>query len=239
MYGVFGFLSAALSEPKSKPPPKIPDGKVCLSLLGTWDGDRGESWNAQTSTLLQVLVSIQSLILVPQPWFNEVGCDRLPMTVPCQSRWGCCCCCYCLGCDTCSTRFAFLRALGAGLCVPSLPLVFHGQRSGDRHPCLATTFAFLVHLVTSSHHRRPSSSLSLSSPNRPSRALRWDRQPGYERQLGKPLSLYPRLLCHTLCRYTGLSPSAVAWPRVFEVGVGISALLLLWLFCPWINRHVT
>lgn len=48
------------------------DGKVCLSLLGTWDGDRGESWNAQTSTLLQVLVSIQSLILVPQPFFNEV-----------------------------------------------------------------------------------------------------------------------------------------------------------------------
>ena len=48
------------------------DGKVCLSLLGTWDGDRGESWNSQTSTLLQVLVSIQSLILVPEPFFNEV-----------------------------------------------------------------------------------------------------------------------------------------------------------------------
>eukprot|EP00903_Cladosiphon_okamuranus_P005775 g5723.t1 len=52
------------------------DGKVCLSLLGTWDGDRGESWNAQTSTLLQVLVSVQSLILVPQPWFNEPGYER-------------------------------------------------------------------------------------------------------------------------------------------------------------------
>lgn len=48
------------------------DGKVCLSLLGTWDGDRGESWNMCTSTLLQVLVSIQSLILVPEPFFNEV-----------------------------------------------------------------------------------------------------------------------------------------------------------------------
>lgn len=49
------------------------DGKVCLSLLGTWDGDKGESWNSQTSTLLQVLVSIQSLILVPEPFFNEVS----------------------------------------------------------------------------------------------------------------------------------------------------------------------
>ena len=29
-------------------------GKVCLSLLGTWSGDAGESWNAKTSTLLQV-----------------------------------------------------------------------------------------------------------------------------------------------------------------------------------------
>ena len=48
------------------------DGKVCLSLLGTWYGESGESWNSQTSTLLQVLVSIQSLILVPEPFFNEV-----------------------------------------------------------------------------------------------------------------------------------------------------------------------
>lgn len=53
------------------------DGKVCLSLLGTWDGDRGENWNASTSTLLQVLVSIQSLILVPEPFFNEVTEERV------------------------------------------------------------------------------------------------------------------------------------------------------------------
>ena len=46
------------------------DGKVCLSLLGTWTGP---SWNAATSTLLQVLVSIQALILVPDPYFNEPG----------------------------------------------------------------------------------------------------------------------------------------------------------------------
>lgn len=51
-------------------------GKVCLSLLGTWSGQDGESWNKSTSTFLQVLVSIQSLILVEQPYFNEPGWER-------------------------------------------------------------------------------------------------------------------------------------------------------------------
>lgn len=51
-------------------------GKVCLSLLGTWSGAEGETWNKDTSTLLQVLVSIQSLILVPHPYFNEPGYER-------------------------------------------------------------------------------------------------------------------------------------------------------------------
>lgn len=48
-------------------------GKVCLSLLGTWQGSREEMWNPSQSTLLQVLVSIQSLILVDLPYFNEPG----------------------------------------------------------------------------------------------------------------------------------------------------------------------
>lgn len=48
-------------------------GKVCLSLLGTWSGTAGEKWNKKTSTMLQVLVSIQSLILIEQPYFNEPG----------------------------------------------------------------------------------------------------------------------------------------------------------------------
>eukprot|EP00300_Choanocystis_sp_HF-7_P013606 c18371_g1_i1.p2 GENE.c18371_g1_i1~~c18371_g1_i1.p2 ORF type:complete len:308 (+),score=74.53 c18371_g1_i1:89-925(+) len=48
-------------------------GKVCLSLLGTWDGAADEMWSERTSTFLQVLVSIQSLILVPEPYFNEPG----------------------------------------------------------------------------------------------------------------------------------------------------------------------
>ena len=51
-------------------------GKVCLSLLGTWQGDQGESWHPKTSTLLQVLMSIQALILVPDPYFNEPGYER-------------------------------------------------------------------------------------------------------------------------------------------------------------------
>ncbi|CAM9810300.1 unnamed protein product [Ectocarpus sp. 4 AP-2014] len=45
-------------------------GKVCLSLLGTW---AGPGWNPKTSTLLQVLISIQSLIFVAEPYFNEPG----------------------------------------------------------------------------------------------------------------------------------------------------------------------
>lgn len=45
-------------------------GKVCLSLLGTWEGP---GWISGQSTLLQVLISIQSLILVPDPYYNEPG----------------------------------------------------------------------------------------------------------------------------------------------------------------------
>ena len=44
------------------------NGKVCLSLLGTWSGHESEKWNPKTSTFLQVLISIQSLILVEQPY---------------------------------------------------------------------------------------------------------------------------------------------------------------------------
>ncbi|XP_070564139.1 dual E2 ubiquitin-conjugating enzyme/E3 ubiquitin-protein ligase BIRC6-like isoform X2 [Ptychodera flava] len=50
-------------------------GKVCLSLLGTWEGQGGEQWN-ETSTVLQVLISIQSLILVAEPYFNEPGYEQ-------------------------------------------------------------------------------------------------------------------------------------------------------------------
>ncbi|GLT35122.1 hypothetical protein SLA2020_096010 [Shorea laevis] len=48
-------------------------GKVCLSLLGTWPGKQTEMWVPGQSTMLQVLVSIQALILNAKPFFNEPG----------------------------------------------------------------------------------------------------------------------------------------------------------------------
>uniref|UniRef100_A0A1I7VWP9 Ubiquitin-conjugating enzyme family protein n=1 Tax=Loa loa TaxID=7209 RepID=A0A1I7VWP9_LOALO len=51
------------------------DGKICLSILGTWEGRPEEKWNAHCS-LLQVLISIQGLILVKEPYFNEPGFEK-------------------------------------------------------------------------------------------------------------------------------------------------------------------
>ncbi|RUS88951.1 hypothetical protein EGW08_003287 [Elysia chlorotica] len=51
------------------------DGKVCVSLLGTWSGKGSEVWTAK-SNLLQVLLSIQGLILVPEPYYNEAYYER-------------------------------------------------------------------------------------------------------------------------------------------------------------------
>ncbi|KAL3990646.1 Ubiquitin-conjugating enzyme family protein [Acanthocheilonema viteae] len=51
------------------------DGKICLSILGTWEGRPEEKWNAHCS-LLQVLISIQGLIFVKDPYFNEPGFEK-------------------------------------------------------------------------------------------------------------------------------------------------------------------
>lgn len=51
------------------------EGKVCVSLLGTWSGRDTEVWSP-TSTMLQVLVSIQGLILVDEPYYNEAGYEK-------------------------------------------------------------------------------------------------------------------------------------------------------------------
>ncbi|KAK7794133.1 hypothetical protein R5R35_012619 [Gryllus longicercus] len=51
------------------------DGKVCVSLLGTWSGKGTEVWTSN-SNLLQVIVSIQGLILVSEPYFNEAGYEK-------------------------------------------------------------------------------------------------------------------------------------------------------------------
>jgi len=54
------------------------DGKVCLSLLGTWTGNQSEKWIAPTSgnngsTFLQLMLSIYSMIFTEFPWYNEPG----------------------------------------------------------------------------------------------------------------------------------------------------------------------
>ncbi|GMH11064.1 hypothetical protein Nepgr_012905 [Nepenthes gracilis] len=52
-------------------------GKVCLSLLGTWSGKKTEMWIPDHSTMLQVLVSVQALILNVKPFFNEPGYENM------------------------------------------------------------------------------------------------------------------------------------------------------------------
>jgi ubiquitin-protein ligase len=48
------------------------NGKVCLSILGTWNaGDAVSRWQPDVSSAMQVLVSVQSMILVAEPYFNE------------------------------------------------------------------------------------------------------------------------------------------------------------------------
>ncbi|KAF9319589.1 hypothetical protein BG003_008696 [Podila horticola] len=52
------------------------DGNVCLSLLNTWHGkDQTETWTP-SSSILQLLISLQSLVLVPEPYYNEAGFEK-------------------------------------------------------------------------------------------------------------------------------------------------------------------
>ncbi|KAJ9562999.1 hypothetical protein OSB04_008159 [Centaurea solstitialis] len=51
-------------------------GRVCLSLLNTWTGTGSETWNPNGSTILQVLLSLQALVLNNKPYFNEAGYDQ-------------------------------------------------------------------------------------------------------------------------------------------------------------------
>ncbi|CAL9130869.1 unnamed protein product [Musa textilis] len=52
------------------------DGKVCLSLLNTWTGKGSEVWDPSFSSVLQVLVSLQGLVLNDKPYFNEAGYEK-------------------------------------------------------------------------------------------------------------------------------------------------------------------
>lgn len=50
------------------------EGKVCLSLLGTWPGQSvSESWSSARSSILQIFVSIGSLVIVEEPYYTEVS----------------------------------------------------------------------------------------------------------------------------------------------------------------------
>lgn len=54
------------------------NGKICLSLLGTWDShEKHEAWSENGSTILQVIVSLMGLVLVREPYYNEAGFDAL------------------------------------------------------------------------------------------------------------------------------------------------------------------
>lgn len=47
------------------------NGTVCLSLLNTWSGRTAERWDPTKSNMLQVLLSIQALVLNEKPFYNE------------------------------------------------------------------------------------------------------------------------------------------------------------------------
>jgi len=55
------------------------DGKICLSLLGTWHADaKNEGWSESTSTVLQIIVSIMGLVLVKEPYYSEYKLPGYP-----------------------------------------------------------------------------------------------------------------------------------------------------------------
>jgi ubiquitin-conjugating enzyme E2 Z len=86
----FGFFELSVKFPKEYPiksptvtcittnggqtrfnPNIYAQGKVCLSILGTWPGEKGEGWSSAQG-LESVLLSIQSL-MSSNPWENEPG----------------------------------------------------------------------------------------------------------------------------------------------------------------------
>ena len=60
--------------------------QVCLSLLGTWRGSAGENWNAETSSLTQLFISISAIVMTDDPYYNEPGCEREAGTAEGQAR---------------------------------------------------------------------------------------------------------------------------------------------------------
>lgn len=52
------------------------NGTVCLSILGTYSAQASESWMPETSTMMQIMISIQSIVMNPDPYFNEPGFEK-------------------------------------------------------------------------------------------------------------------------------------------------------------------
>eukprot|EP01063_Lacrimia_lanifica_P027434 TRINITY_DN384_c0_g4_i1.p1 TRINITY_DN384_c0_g4~~TRINITY_DN384_c0_g4_i1.p1 ORF type:complete len:488 (+),score=202.49 TRINITY_DN384_c0_g4_i1:85-1548(+) len=90
----FGFYFFDMRFPQTYPndPPKVKivttdfgrvrfnpnlyaDGKVCLSILGTWKGETSEIWRSAYS-VGYVLNAIQSLIMNSEPYHNEPGFEK-------------------------------------------------------------------------------------------------------------------------------------------------------------------
>ncbi|KAK7348051.1 hypothetical protein VNO80_22600 [Phaseolus coccineus] len=65
------------------------NGRVCLSLLNTWFGKKTERWDPSESTMLQVLLSIQALVLNDKPFFNEPGVEGLASFLPNLEKKSC------------------------------------------------------------------------------------------------------------------------------------------------------
>lgn len=95
-HGLYEFHIACPSEYPNKPPlvsivttgggtvrfnPNLyDDGFVCLSVINTWDGDPSERWNPAHSNILQVLLSIQvlvmdNMIIQKEPEFEHLQAD--------------------------------------------------------------------------------------------------------------------------------------------------------------------
>ena len=54
------------------------DGKICLSLLGTWNADEhNEAWSSKDSTVLQLIVSLMGLVLVKEPYYSKLS-SKIP-----------------------------------------------------------------------------------------------------------------------------------------------------------------
>ena len=56
------------------------EGKVCLSILGTWRGEPGEEWSSAQG-LESILLSIQSLMST-NPYENEPGFENTKKEKP-------------------------------------------------------------------------------------------------------------------------------------------------------------